>query len=105
MRRRPISATSPVDKNGNIKGAQTGEPVDQLGSSGNSSDNTTVAALPATDDPDELYRNSYEFILSGDYSTAEAGFRDHISRFPADPKASDAHYWLGESLARPAEIP
>ena len=65
---------------------------------GNSSDNTTVAALPATDDPDELYRNSYEFILSGDYSTAEAGFRDHIARFPADPKASDAHYWLGESL-------
>ena len=48
--------------------------------------------------PDELYRNSYQFILSGDYSTAEAGFRDHIARFPTDPKASDAHYWLGESL-------
>jgi tol-pal system protein YbgF len=87
-----------VDKNGNVKGGKVGEPGDLLGGSGNSADNTTVAALPATDDPDELYRNSYEFILSGDYSTAEAGFRDHISRFPADPKASDAHYWLGESL-------
>ena len=26
------------------------------------------------------------------------GFRDHIARFPTDPKAADAHYWLGESL-------
>ncbi len=53
---------------------------------------------PATNDPEELYRNSYQFILSGDYSTAEQGFRDHITRFPKDAKAADAHYWLGESL-------
>ena len=59
---------------------------------------TQVAALPATDDPEELYRNSYEFILSGDYGTAEAGFRNHISRFPSNPKAADAHFWLGEAL-------
>jgi tol-pal system protein YbgF len=59
---------------------------------------TQMAALPATDDPEELYRNSYEFILSGDYSTAEEGFRSHISRFPSDPKAADAHFWLGEAL-------
>ena len=61
-------------------------------------DGTVVAALPATDDPEELYRNSYEFILSGDYGTAEDGFRNHISRFPADAKAADAHFWLGEAL-------
>lgn len=89
--------TITVDKDGNVKGADVGEPVDLLGSH-NGSDNTTVAALPSTDDPDELYRNSYQFILSGDYPTAEAGFRDHIARFPADPKSADAHYWLGESL-------
>ncbi|HEY6630869.1 MAG TPA: tol-pal system protein YbgF [Rhizobiaceae bacterium] len=59
---------------------------------------TQMAALPATDDPEELYRNSYEFILSGDYGTAEEGFRDHISRFPSDPRAADAHFWLGEAL-------
>ena len=59
---------------------------------------TVVAALPSTNDPDELYRNSYQFILSGEYPTAEQGFRDHISRFPKDAKAADAHYWLGESL-------
>ena len=57
-----------------------------------------VAALPTTNSAEELYRNSYQFILSGDYGTAEQGFRDHITRFPKDPRAADAHYWLGESL-------
>jgi tol-pal system protein YbgF len=61
-------------------------------------DGTAVAALPPTDNPDELYRNSYEMVLSGDYAMAEAGFRDHIARFPNDPRAADAHFWLGESL-------
>lgn len=59
---------------------------------------TRMAALPSSDNPEELYRNSYEFILSGDYGTAEAGFRDHIARFPSDQKAADAHFWLGEAL-------
>lgn len=59
---------------------------------------TQVAALPSTDNADELYRNSYEFILSGDYSTAEQGFRDHITRFPQDQKSADANFWLGEAL-------
>ena len=58
----------------------------------------SARALPSTDNPEELYRNSYEFILSGDYKTAEAGFRDHIDRFPNDPMAADAHFWLGEAV-------
>lgn len=61
-------------------------------------DDTTVAALPRGDDDDELYRNAYEFILSGDYDTAEAGFRDLIARFPDSEHAADAHFWLGEAL-------
>jgi len=61
-------------------------------------DNTRVAALPPADNANELYRNSYQFILSGDYKTAEQGFREHISRFPNDPRAADAHFWLGEAL-------
>ncbi len=63
-----------------------------------SPDGTVVAALPPTDDPEELYRNSYQFILSGDYKTAETGFRDHIARFPDNNRAADANYWLGEAL-------
>jgi tol-pal system protein YbgF len=57
-----------------------------------------VASLPATDDPEELYHNSYQLILSGDYKAAVAGFRDHIKRYPRDPRAADAHFWLGEAL-------
>ena len=86
--------TLTVDQDGNIKSSTMDGTPGQNRSSGNS----TVAALPSSDDPDELYRNAYEFILSGDYTTAEAGFRDHVSRFPADPKTADARYWLGESL-------
>src|SRR5690606_6561436 len=62
-------------------------------------DGTTVAALPPHGaDDDELYRHAYEFILSGDYDTAEAGFRDLIARFPDSEHTADAHFWLGESL-------
>jgi tol-pal system protein YbgF len=71
-----------------LPGVETGAPQ---------TDNTRVAALPSTDDPEELYRNSYEFVLSGDYALAEEGFSDHIARFPSDQRAADAHFWLGEA--------
>ncbi|TPJ25468.1 tol-pal system protein YbgF [Mesorhizobium sp. B2-8-3] len=105
--------TITVDKNGNVVNAETGPqagapaeapaatasaPSAETPAKKNKAGDTQVAALPSTNDPDELYRNSYQFILSGDYPTAEQGFRDHISRFPKDAKAADAHYWLGESL-------
>jgi tol-pal system protein YbgF len=107
--------TITVDKNGNVVNADTDQQASAPAESpavtasapsteapaknGKSkAGGTEVAALPSTNDPDELYRNSYQFILSGDYPTAEQGFRDHISRFPKDAKAADAHYWLGESL-------
>jgi tol-pal system protein YbgF len=95
--------TITVDKNGNVvdAGGNT-QSTTPTGSAATSSDGgsqgAVVAALPATDNADELYRNSYQFILSGDYGTAEQGFRDHISRFPKDAKTADARYWLGESL-------
>ncbi len=80
---------------GPAPGAVAGDPANPAAGG---SDNTTVAALPSTNDPEELYRNSYQFILSGDYGTAEAGFRDHITRFPKDARTADAHFWLGEAL-------
>lgn len=86
--------TLTVDQDGNINNSTMDQPPGQ----NRSGDDAAVAALPSSDDPDELYRNAYEFVLSGDYPTAEAGFRDHIARFPADPKTADARYWLGESL-------
>lgn len=92
--------TITFDENGNLIGGAApapGAPADMPGGA-TGPDDTTVAALPRTEDPEELYRNAYEFILSGDYGTAEAGFRDHIQRFPDDQRTSDARFWLGEAL-------
>lgn len=82
-----------VDKGGNVTSSQ---PAAEPGTGAR--DGTSVAALPPADSADELYRNAYQFILSGDYGTAEQEFRDHIARFPNDAKAADANYWLGEAL-------
>ena len=84
-----------VDKNGNVVSA---EPTAPAASGSGADQGSVVASLPPAQNAEELYRNSYQFILSGDYGTAEQGFRDHIARFPKDAKAADAHYWLGEAL-------
>jgi tol-pal system protein YbgF len=87
---RPVSAEQQAveQPGGVLPGVETGPAP---------TDNTNVAALPSTEDPEELYRTSYELILSGDYAVAEEGFRDHIARFPSDPRTADAHFWLGEA--------
>lgn len=79
------------DANGNVIGGSRNEDPAQA-------DNTTVAALPQTDDPKALYSQAYQLFLSGDYRSAEAAFRSHVDRFPNDPADPDARYWLGESL-------
>lgn len=86
------------DAQGNPVGSGVAEPVaPQPGVAGAPSDGTTVAALPPAGDAGQLYRNSYEFILSGDYATAEAGFRDLIARYPENEQIPDAQFWLGEA--------
>ena len=78
------------DANGNVIGGTTNDNPP--------ADNTTVAALPQTDNPKDLYNQAYQLFLSGDYKSAEAAFRSHVDRFPKDPADPDARYWLGESL-------
>lgn len=89
-----------LDQNGNIVSESANGPVDLLSGQQSQSNagGSTVAALPSSNDPDEVYRNAYEFVLSGDYATAEAGFRQYIERFPDGSNTVDAHFWLGESL-------
>jgi tol-pal system protein YbgF len=90
--------TITFDASGNVTGGSVGDQTVVSRGADIPSDGTKVAALPSTNDPEELYSNAYEFILSGDYETAEAGFRDHIARFPKDARAADAQFWLGEAL-------
>ncbi len=88
--------TLTFDPSGVVSNSAIGKPLDLVGSA--PTDDTVVAALPNTDDPDELYRDSYQFVLSGDYATAEAGFREFTERFPDNQQVADAYFWLGESL-------
>lgn len=92
--------TITLDQNGNVVSNGADGPVDLLNGQlpPPSGAESTVAALPSSDNPEEIYRNAYEFVLSGDYTTAEAGFRQYIERFPDGGNVADAHFWLGESL-------
>lgn len=92
--------TITVDKDGNVVTTTADQPVDLLPpkQAKQEKDGINVAALPKTNDSEELYRNSYQSILSGDYAAAEGGFRDYIARFPKDTKIADSNYWLGEAL-------
>ncbi|RFC67817.1 tol-pal system protein YbgF [Mesorhizobium denitrificans] len=98
--------TITFDQSGNVVGGSVGDttvgtrdPNAALPQEGtDTSDDTVVAALPPSNNPDDLYRSSYESILAGQYKTAEAGFRQHVERFPDDARAPDAQFWLGESL-------
>ncbi len=57
-----------------------------------------VATLPPSDSPKDAYDLAYGYILRRDYALAEDGFRLFMRRYPSDRLASDAQYWLGESL-------
>jgi tol-pal system protein YbgF len=47
--------------------------------------------------PKQLYEAAYGQLLRQDYGAAQAGFIDFLRRYPKDPLAPDALYWLGET--------
>ena len=58
-------------------------------------------AVPVSTDPGaskQAYEAAYASLLQQDYGAAEAGFDDFLKRYPADPLAANAQYWLGESF-------
>lgn len=48
-------------------------------------------------DAKQIYETAYGYLLQQDYGAAEAAFEDFLKRFPGDPLAGNAQYWLGES--------
>jgi tol-pal system protein YbgF len=62
------------------------------------SEGPQVASIQPSGDPRTDYERAYGSILSGDYDTAEAGFRQFLASYPDNELAPDAQYWLGESL-------
>lgn len=59
-----------------------------------------IADVPRTDNAQELYQVGYQHVLAGDYRAAEAVFRVFQERYPDDPMAGDASFWLGEAPLR-----
>jgi tol-pal system protein YbgF len=57
----------------------------------------SLAALPEGADAASLYNQGSADLLQRDYAAAEASFRQMLDRFPQDPLAGKAQYWLGES--------
>jgi tol-pal system protein YbgF len=46
----------------------------------------------------QLYETAYGYLLQRDYGAAETAFEEFLRRYPNDPLAGNAQYWLGESL-------
>lgn len=47
--------------------------------------------------PKQQYDYAFEFLKRQDFARAEASFREFMKRFPTDPLAGNAQYWLGET--------
>jgi tol-pal system protein YbgF len=58
----------------------------------------TLATLPPSATPRDEFDLAYGYVLHKDYALAEQGFRDFLKKYPGDPRAADANYWLGETL-------
>lgn len=68
-----------------------------------------VAALPAaasamSGSPRDQYDLAYGYILTADYDLAELRFGEWLAANPADPQATDARFWLGESHFQQGEF-
>ena len=60
---------------------------------------TEVPAPPAPPaDPAVAFRAARQLLLDGDYANAESAFSAYLANFPDAARASEARYWLGETL-------
>jgi tol-pal system protein YbgF len=70
-------------------------------------ENAVVASAPleygtqegegAGGNPKQAYETAYGYLLQQNYPAAEGAFDDFLRRYPNDPLAGNAQYWLGES--------
>ena len=58
----------------------------------------TGDAAPGPDTAGE-FKTARTLLASGDYGGASQAFQAFVSTHPADPKAPEAYYWLGESYS------
>ena len=79
------------------------DPIGRLVSNGApataSSDTGTSLPPSAASDASskQAYENAYGFLLQQDFASAESAFDEFLKRYPGDPLAGNAQYWLGET--------
>src|ERR1700736_4588502 len=64
-----------------------------------------LATLPPSATPRDEFDLAYGYVLRKDYELAEQGFRGFLKKYPGDPRAADANYWLGETLFQRHQYP
>jgi len=80
---------------GSVGAAPPANAGGDAGASGAQNDGAALASLSG--DPRQDYDFAYGYILTGDYADAENSFKAWLERFPNEPQAVDARFWLGES--------
>jgi tol-pal system protein YbgF len=88
-------------------GATPGQPAGQSGVLGQLPVGTQQAAAPATaggaagtlpsGSPQDQYNYAFGLLRQANYPAAEQALRSFIQRYPNDPLAGNAQYWLGET--------
>lgn len=56
-----------------------------------------VSGVIAPTEPDNLYQDSYNFYLKGEYESALAGFTNYLAQYPSTSLSDNAAFWIGEA--------
>ncbi len=59
---------------------------------------TQLATLPPSQTPRDEFDLAYGYVLRKDFALAQQAFQDFLRKYPSDPMAPEAQFWLGESL-------
>jgi tol-pal system protein YbgF len=78
------------------RGSGAGQPRDIQD---NPQDTVGKGASAAPEDEAGAYRAARKVLDSGDYAGGASALRDYLDRYPSSPRAAEANYWLGRTLA------
>ena len=92
----PISEPPAPIPNGPGGNDQVGAPLD-LGNNPNAP-GPQLTTLPPSQSPRDEFDLAYGYVLRKDYSLAQQAFQGFLRKYPSDPMAGEAQFWLGETL-------
>jgi tol-pal system protein YbgF len=82
----PAAAAAPAGALGQLPASGPAVPADP-------------GAAPGPADEILAYRQARGVLDAGDYAGGVAALQDYLARYPTSPRAAEANYWLGRTLA------